>query len=138
MDTDCHVINSVYSSQLKKWIWIDPTFNAYVTDDKGNLLSIAEVREKLIKSEPIVLNEDTNWNNQIKQTKEEYLYNYLAKNLYWFSCPDFSRFNPESRYRNNKSKYINLVPPEFEKQLTSNEYFTHDAHYFWQLPSGKK
>jgi hypothetical protein len=23
-DQDCHVINSVYSTQLQKWLWIDP------------------------------------------------------------------------------------------------------------------
>ena len=31
-DQDCHVINSVWSSQYQKWIWIDPTFEAYVKD----------------------------------------------------------------------------------------------------------
>ena len=39
-DPDCHVINSVYSSQLKKWLWIDPTFNAYIKDENSNMLSI--------------------------------------------------------------------------------------------------
>lgn len=31
---DCHVINAVYSSTLGKWLWIDPTNNAWVTDEK--------------------------------------------------------------------------------------------------------
>ncbi|MEO6851227.1 MAG: transglutaminase-like domain-containing protein, partial [Mucilaginibacter sp.] len=26
MDNDCHVINMVYMSSLKKWVWLDPTF----------------------------------------------------------------------------------------------------------------
>ena len=30
---DCHVINMVYSNELKKWIWIDPTFDSYVIVD---------------------------------------------------------------------------------------------------------
>ena len=34
---DCHVINAVYSSTLGKWLWIDPTNNAWVTDEQGNL-----------------------------------------------------------------------------------------------------
>ena len=63
------LINSVYSQQLQKWIWIDPTNNAYVKDENGNLLSIAEVRDRLIHNKPLVLNEDANWNNQKKQTK---------------------------------------------------------------------
>ena len=81
-DNDCHVINSVYSQQLNKWIWIDLSFNAYVKDEKGNFLGIAEIRERLINNKPLVLNEDANHNNETKQTKEEYLENYMAKNLY--------------------------------------------------------
>jgi len=50
IDQDCHVINSVYSESLKKWIWIDPTFDAYVMNEKGSLLSIEEVREHLISN----------------------------------------------------------------------------------------
>ena len=47
-DIDCHVINMVYSNSLNKWIWIDPTFDAYVMNEKGELLGIQEVRERLI------------------------------------------------------------------------------------------
>ena len=41
MINDCHVINAVYSNTLDKWLWMDPTFNAYVTDEKGkNVISL--------------------------------------------------------------------------------------------------
>ena len=33
-DFDCHVITVVWSKQQQKWIWMDPTFNAYVSDEK--------------------------------------------------------------------------------------------------------
>ena len=133
-DSDCHVINSVYSSQLQKWIWIDPTNNAYVKDEKGNLLSIAEVRDRLIHNKPLVLNEDANWNNKEKQTKEEYLENYMAKNLYWFSCPLQSQFNPESRFRKTATTFVALLPIGFVKPKEKEEYITHDPDYFWQKP----
>ncbi|MEA4916337.1 TPR end-of-group domain-containing protein [Proteiniphilum sp.] len=137
-DPDCHVINTVYSTQLQKWVWVDPTFNAYVKDENGNLLSIAEVRECLIANKPLVLNEDANWNNISKQTKEYYLDNYMAKNLYWIQCIDYSRFNPESRYRKNENKYIALLPVGFEFDLPDGiitpKYVTHDPDYFWQAP----
>ena len=137
-DNDCHVINSVYSQQLNKWIWIDPSFNAYVKDEKGNFLGIAEVRDRLINNQPLVLNEDANHNNETKQTKEEYLENYMAKNLYWFLCIDESKFNPESRYRETYGKYIALVPEGFVLNLPENimkgQYITNDPNYFWQLP----
>lgn len=137
-DSDCHVINSVYSKQLNKWIWIDPTFNAYVKDENGNFLGIAEVRERLINNQPLVLNDDANWNNETKQTKERYLENYKAKNLYWFNCIVDSKFNPESRYRKTESEYVALVPEGFLLNLPKNKigakYITSDSDYFWQLP----
>jgi hypothetical protein len=141
-DPDCHVINSVWSSQLQKWIWIDPTFNAYIKDENGNLLSITEVRDRLISNKPLVLNEDANWNNQNKQTKENYLESYMAKNLYWIQCVDNSRFNAESRYRQNENNYIALMPLGFEVDLPQGiinpKYVTHNPDYFWQKPENIK
>jgi hypothetical protein len=133
-DQDCHVINSVYSNTLKKWIWIDPTFNAYVKDENGNFLGIEEVRERLIDAKPLILNEDANWNNERKETKEEY-WNYMAKNLYWLQCSADSKFNTESRYREGTETYISLVPAGFK---APRGYFTNrlttDSDYFWQTP----
>ncbi|HEY4337873.1 MAG TPA: transglutaminase domain-containing protein, partial [Puia sp.] len=40
IDPDCHVINTVYLPSLKKWVWIDPTNDAYVMNEKGELLGI--------------------------------------------------------------------------------------------------
>jgi membrane protein len=136
-DQDCHVINCVYSSQLGKWLWMDPTFNAYVKDENGNLLSIAEVRERLIANRPLYLNEDANWNNRVKKTKEDYLDNYMAKNLYWFNCVDYSCLHPEGRYRDLGERYILLLPNGFSSSHTAgaNNIITHNADYFWQKPT---
>ena len=133
-DQDCHVINVVWSSQLKKWIWVDPTFYAFVTDENGTLLGIAEVRERLIDGRPLVLNEDANWNHESQQTKEHYLENYMAKNLYYIECVTENRFNPESRYRDTGSSYVILVPSDDKEESSERMVFTHDADYFWQAP----
>ncbi len=85
-DFDCHSINTVYSKTYNKWLWIDPTNDAYVMNEKGELLSIAEVRERLINDMPLIVNPDANWNHKMSTIKEEYLYNYMAKNLYAFQC----------------------------------------------------
>ena len=139
-DQDCHVINSVWSSQYQKWIWIDPTFEAYVKDENGNFLSIPEVRERLIDGRPLFLNEDANWNYENKQTKEYYLEGYMAKNLYWFDCVTNYCFNPESRYRYVKNKHVVLTPSTYEAPSTYENscdwaVITHDADYFWQAPT---
>lgn len=67
---DCHVINMVYLEAKKKWIWIDPTNNAYVMNEKGELLSIQEVRERLVADKPLLLNPDANWRTQIMSYKK--------------------------------------------------------------------
>lgn len=135
-DQDCHVINSVFSKTLNKWIWIDPTFAAFVTDENGNLLGIAEVRERLIKGEPLVLNEDANWNHKNKQIKEYYLDTYMAKNLYWLECPLRSEFDTETR-RDGKeySPYVRLYPAGFQFKDFGKQYIvTSNPDYFWQTP----
>ena len=134
-DKDCHVINCVWVDSLQKWIWLDPTFAAYVKDENGTFLSINEVRERLLDGRPLELNEDANWNNEKKQTKEEYLINYMAKNLYWLQVPVNSQFNPESRYRNDVIKYVSLLPIGYKRSNMDNlGTITHDDEYFWQKP----
>ena len=131
-DTECHVINSVWSEQLQKWIWIDPTNDAWVMDENGNLLSIAEVRERMINDQPLVLCETANWNHREKQTKEGYLYNYMSKNLYYFECNKHNQFNPESDYRTKTAEYIYLVPVGFADNKKG--VVTTDSDLFWAKP----
>ena len=131
-DTECHVINSVWSEQFQKWIWIDPTNDAWVMDENGNLLSIAEVRERMINDQPLVLCETANWNHREKQTKEGYLYNYMSKNLYYFECNKHNQFNPESDYRTKTAEYIYLVPVGFADNKKG--VVTTDSDLFWAKP----
>ena len=67
------MINAVYSETLGKWLWIDPTNNAWVTDGQGNMLSVQEVRERLREGLPVQVNEEANWNNEQQVTTEGYL-----------------------------------------------------------------
>jgi len=131
---DCHVINVVYSNTLNKWIWIDPTFNAYVTDENGTLLGIEEVREHLISGAPLCLNEDANWNNKQKQTKEYYLDYYMTKNLYCLKCVQRSDYNTETQIKGKPTPvYISLYPSSTLKKMDQG-ISTNNAEYFWQCP----
>jgi len=145
IDQDCHVINSVYSESLKKWLWIDPTFDAYVMNEKGELLSIEEVRERLISDKSLILNPDANWNNKSSQTKEDYLENYMAKNLYILECLSSSEYNMETSAEGKTFKYIKLLPLDYfeqtpdkteEKGEKSNSlwitYKTNNPILFWE------
>lgn len=141
-DLDCHVINVVWSKTLAKWIWMDPTFNAYVSDEKGNLLSIEEVRDKLIAGDALVLNDDANWNNKEKKTKEDYLDYYMSKNLYWINCNVKNEWDIETPGAGKAPvETINLYPGQFttlqgdqQAGKTRVSYATNNAAYFWAKP----
>jgi len=124
VDTDCHVINMVFSETLHKWIYIDPTHDLYVMNEKGELLGIEEVRERLINNKPLIINPDANWNHKQSTIIENYLYEYMAKNLYMFSCPLQSQFDTETRAKGKEINYVNLIPTEYFKQKPTIEIFT--------------
>jgi hypothetical protein len=145
IDQDCHVINSVYSESLKKWLWIDPTFDAYVMNEKGEMLSIEEVRERLISDKTLILNPDANWNNQQTQTKENYLENYMAKNLYILQRTASSEYNMETNSEGKTYNYIELLPLDYFNQEPQKEedkreesntlwitYKTNNPSLFWE------
>lgn len=131
MINDCHVIDVVYSNTLDKWIWVDPTFCAYVTDENGTMLSIQEVRERLRDGRELNLNPDANWNHKSRQTKEEYLFSYMAKNLYHLECVLNTNVNVENGKTRNR--YIDLCPTGYKPDTESGLVTTDDA-YFWQSP----
>lgn len=132
--SDCHVINAVYSSTLGKWLWIDPTENAWVTDDEGNMLSVPEVRERLRTGLPVHVNDEANWNNERKTTTENYLYEYMAKNLYYIECWTHYGFNTESE-GDNPVNYIMLQPTGCESdQKLQGSFAVNDDDYFWAAP----
>jgi len=145
---DCHVINMVYSNDLKKWIWIDPTFNAYVMNEKGELLGLAEVRERLINAKPLILNPDANWNRKSSQTKEYYLENYMAKNLYRLRTPLVSEYDTETWENVKEITYVELLPLDGIEQspqkkektdektgIKFTSYITNNPNVFWTEPT---
>jgi hypothetical protein len=149
VDNDCHVINMVYINDLKKWIWIDPTFAAYVRDDKGQFLGINEVRERLIANQPLILNPEANWNHKESQTKAHYLDYYMSKNLYKIECPVSSEYDTETTTPGKKLEYVQLMPLEYFKnkadnkivntnnksQITYTTYVTNNPSVFWAAPA---
>ena len=145
---DCHVINMVYSNDLKKWIWIDPTFDAYVMNEKGELLGISEVRERLINGKTLILNPEANWNRQNSQTKEEYLETYMAKNLYRLQTPLISEYDTETWKSGKEITYVELLPldgieqtPQKKEETNTKtgvkfiNYKTNNPNLFWIEPT---
>lgn len=146
VDPDCHVINQVYLRSLKKWVWIDPTNDAYVMDEHGQLLNIEEVRQRLIDHRPLIVNPDANWNHKSAVLKNDYLYNYMAKNLYILQCPVTSGYDLETKAQDKTYAYIELIPLDYFRQGPDKEeekrpmngryinYHTNNAAKFWAAP----
>jgi hypothetical protein len=139
-DTECHVINLVYAPSLKKWIWVDATWDAYVMDEKGELLGVEEVRERLINGKMLILNPDANWNHKESANKEHYLYNYMAKNLYRLECPISSEYDYETKAEGKMRIYNQLIPLDYNEMIVKNpsktimEHFTNNPSVFWAKP----
>jgi hypothetical protein len=146
IDYDSHVINVVYLPSKSKWVWVDPTNDAYVMDENKNLLSIAEVRERLINNQPLFVNEDANWNHKSVITKTDYLDGYMIKNLYRFYSPLKSEYDYESSGANKNITYVDLLPLDYFKQgpdksenqykaakMSIDRYRTNNTELFWQV-----
>lgn len=132
---DCHVINTVYSNTLNKWIWVDPTYNAYLADENGKLLSIEEVRERIRTDKTIVLNKDANYNNKEKTTKEFYIDYYMTKNLYYIECVLNTGYDTETgKSSPHRNEYISLYPSSAPEIINKKRNATDNAAYFWQAP----
>ena len=136
---DCHVINSVWSNQLGKWIWADPTYDAFVMDENDNLLGITEVRERIRNSQPLKINDYANWNHQNNINKEYYLDYYMAKNLYFIQVSTYYGADMETSNTHPK-EHITLAPlghdtdPEVKLHPNHGSWFTTDPVSFWQSP----
>jgi Transglutaminase-like superfamily len=143
-DQDCHVINMVYARSLQKWIWIDPTWDAYVMDEKGNLLGIEEVRYRLIHDKTLIINPDANWNHRASASKEGYLSEYMAKNLYRLECPVSSEYDFETAVKGKMRNYTALIPADYYPLMKYEQArrdrpqfkvnYTGNAAAFWAVP----
>jgi hypothetical protein len=136
--SDNHVINIVYSETLKKWVWIDPTFEVYVMDENQNMLNVYEVRQGLIKNQKLVVSEGVNLNGKTVEGSTWYL-NYMSKNLFRFIVPINSQTNYES---SNMPSYIELIPLYYNPEKapigakidkgTGYKYYTNNEKQFWR------
>lgn len=129
-DPDCHVVNVVWSRTLDKWIMADPSFYAFFTDKKGNLLGIAEARQMILDGKTVKTNPEINWNGQPRGEAEHI--DYMTKNFYWFSCPARSTVDTESVDNRQNEDYLILAAGDFKPW--QNDYITRDADVFWARP----
>jgi len=135
--TGVHVVNMVYVPQSKKWIYMDPSFKAYFTDEKGNVLSFQEIRKRMIEKRGLLVNSDNAW-----PSPDAAYIAYIANNFVRFSCPIISGFDYETPGKDRD--YVELVPKCLMNQENPivrqsgdefiTRYFISNPDYFWVAP----
>ncbi|MEM6700939.1 MAG: transglutaminase domain-containing protein, partial [Bacteroidota bacterium] len=111
------------------------------------LLGFAEVRERLINNQTLILNPAANWNHKSSTVKEYYLLEYMAKNLYRFETPLHSGYDYETWKQGKQVAYVELLPldgyrqlPKIVKEESKNtgvhftHYKTNNPEWFWAKP----
>ena len=141
-----HFVTSVYSHTLEKWILMDPDFGAYVTDGKGNILGVSEIRQHLISEKALkTIHPDRNrfrmfWlnlNNFINGA--DYLW-FLSIFVFKIRSPRLSAFAQDTQ---PAREYFELIPDGYNKHLLQEPlvtpegnkiFYMNDEHQFWHNP----
>ena len=147
-EDESHFITSVYSFTLGKWILMDPDFGVYVTDEKGSILGVAEIRSRLIAGEPLVVKDLTTGRSGLAKAWDDFRNFVDGSDYLWFlsdfifkmRCPQISMF--DQRSKPNKV-YFELLPDGYREELLQEPEMTergkiiylNDEGLFWQKPT---
>lgn len=109
-DQECHVVNEVWDSALKKWVMLDITNNFYWVDGNGTPLSVLEIRDHLADQEfctPVAPDDDLkNLERSRKRNYDNLL--YIAKNMaYMYYCVENTV--------GESDEYFFLIPKAWEE-----------------------
>jgi hypothetical protein len=150
-EEESHFITSVFSKSLQKWILMDPDFGVYVTDPKGGLLGVAEIRRRLIDGSPLKVVSFADAGRSGLAVAWDGFRNFLDGTSYlWFlsdfvfkiRCPRVSEFDQRSK---PGSTYFELIPDGYRGGLPQEihidekgrqVFYLNNERLFWQKPAG--
>lgn len=92
-DGDSHAVTQVFISEMNKWVMLDPTYCAYLTNERKEPLSLVELRACLANQKPVFFSAEAEYNG-MKWTEEEEKagIEYFAKNLFYMQTTENSAF----------------------------------------------
>lgn len=133
-DEGCyHVFVAAWSKKLNKWIFLDPTYGAYITDMNDNVLSPSDIRHNLINDIPMNVNDDADYNGN-KELAKTYLNKFLAQYLYYMMANTVSQDSTEGPANHPQGKWITLAPVEEIGDRSFIGDKTTDDELFWRAP----
>jgi hypothetical protein len=134
-----HYVASVYSRALGKWIMMDPDFGAYVTDGKGTILGVSEIRRYLVTGLPLQTVYAGKRVSGNPVDAHDYL-EFLSEFTFKIRCPIASEFDRDSQ---PVREYYELIPDGYRNEtlygtiMTRRNFkilFVADEDAFWQVP----
>jgi len=147
-EEESHFVTSVYASSLGKWIAMDPDFGAYLTDEKGSILGVSEIRSCLVAGRPVWaiavdgggrLAEE--WGRATDFIRGADYTWFLTDFVFKIRCPQRSLFNQAAQ---PGRVFFELIPDGYREELLREPtitdsgkiiVYTNDEELFWQQPS---
>lgn len=126
---DCHVVVDCLLPSGKR-IMLDPTYRLYLTDEKENYVSLANLRKMLLAGAPFFPNEKASYNGG-DFDRADYR-EYMTKNTFRFSRGTCYQDGAEE----NTVRRIELIPAGYPTEKFSDSAkseFIHDSAAFWQM-----
>ena len=93
-EADNHVVTLVWHDELKKWIFVDPSFKAYYLSDNGVLMNPLELRKAMADGKKFQCLYGVPFGG-IEEGAEERLLGYMSKNLFCMHSPLKTTFGSE-------------------------------------------
>lgn len=90
---DTHAVVEVYVSEMKRWVLLDPTINAYYTDANDRIFSLLEMRRAVCDGGDVVIKFNNRYKGKLDSGRIEMWMEQLPKYLFRFDCyrhQDFS------------------------------------------------
>lgn len=92
-DGDSHAVVQVFIGEMNKWVMLDPTYSAYLTNDRKEPLSLLELRACLAAQKPVFFSAEAGYNGaEWTKADEKSGIEYFAKNLFYMQTAEISTF----------------------------------------------
>lgn len=124
---DCHVVVDCILPSGKR-VMLDPTYNLFLRDENGELVSLEGLRQGIIKGTKFVANEDASYNGG-DFNLEDYI-NYMAKNTVRFT----SNVRLADLTDEEEKDEVELVPANYPtKGFSEKKKFVYNDRRFWKI-----
>ena len=111
-DADNHVVTLIWHDELRKWIFVDPSFTAYFLSDNGVLMNPLDLRNAMADGKRFQCFYGVPFGG-IEEGAEERFLSYMSKNLFCMHSPLKTTFGSEYAI-DNEQRWVYVSPIGFD------------------------